>query len=98
MRYPYFITVERTNYDPALADLRRHAVAKEFARLSIPVSADRIVVGGPLTPGLSGTEAQLLYQSLLNQTMSGGGNLSSGFGRSGSTTDGTPGTGQAISR
>jgi hypothetical protein len=94
LRYPYFIVVERTNYDPALADWRRQAVVKELARLPIPIAADRVVVGGPLTPGLSGVEAQLLYQSLLNQTRSGGANLSTGFGQTGSTPDGTTGSGQ----
>jgi hypothetical protein len=97
LRYPYFITVERTNYDPALADWRRQAVVKELARLPIPIAADRVVVGTPLTPGLSGVEAQLLYQSLLNQTRSGGTNLGTGqtgSTPSGSTTDGTTGSGQ----
>jgi hypothetical protein len=99
MQYPYFITIERTNYDPPLAALRRQALVKEIVRLSIPLSADRVVVGAPLTPGLRGVEAELLYQSLLNQTMSGGANLQGGgFGPAGPTTGGTQGIGQPITR
>lgn len=94
MQYPYFIIVERTNYEPALAELRRQTLIKELARLSIPVSPDRIVVGAPLTPGLNGVEAELLYQSLLNQTMSGGSNLGSSFGKTGAL----PGAGIPMAR
>ena len=80
MRYPYYITVERTNYDPALADLRRHAVVKEMARLSIPVSAERIVVGGPLTPGLSGVERSC-FTSLFSIRQCPAALMGTGFGR-----------------
>jgi hypothetical protein len=72
LRYPYFVIVERTDYSPALAELRKQAVLKELARQSIPLPADRVVVGLPRTPGLSGVEAFYLYENLLNQTKSGG--------------------------
>jgi hypothetical protein len=81
MQYPYFITIERTSYDPALAEQRRQALVKELARLAIPLSPDRIVVGGSPAPGLNGVEAELIYQGLLNQTISGGTNLGIGVWR-----------------
>jgi hypothetical protein len=72
LRHPYLVVVERTPTNPGLDDLRRQAVLKELARQSIPLPADRVVVGAPLTRGLYGVEANIIYQNLLNQTTSGG--------------------------
>ncbi len=88
LRYPYPVIIERNRYQPKLAEERQRAVVKELKRQGIPLSADRIVVGAPLTAGLSGVEAFEIYQNLIEQTRSKG--ISGGQG--GTSAGTTPGT------
>lgn len=88
MQFPYYITIERTPYDPSLANDRRQVLVKELVRASIPLSPERIIVGAPPTTGLRGIEAELSYQGLINQTTSGGANLGTGSWRSNLPTGG----------
>lgn len=86
--YPYRVIVERTDYRPGLAEMRRQTVLKELTRLSIPLPADRIVVGLPLTQGLSGVEALYMYENLLGQTKSSGASGGQGGGGQGGSGTG----------
>jgi hypothetical protein len=90
------VVIERTPCIPALAEARRLAVLGELAHGPFPVPPERVVIGLPIANGLSGTEAELVYQNLLSQTRrqgvsaggSTGGPAGQSSGASGST--GTP--------
>jgi hypothetical protein len=45
----------------------------------VPVAPDRVVVGAPPTGPLRGTEAELIYQNLLQLTASAGSTPSTGI-------------------
>jgi hypothetical protein len=83
------LVIEATPQTPGLDEARRIMVIKELAAFSFPVPPERVVIGTPLTPGLSGREADRIYQNLLNQTQQRGltgGN--SGWTTGGTTTSG----------
>lgn len=65
---PYPLIVERTPDDPALAEARRRAVLGALASASLPVGADRVLVGQPLPFGMSGVNAQIVNANALNRT------------------------------
>jgi hypothetical protein len=88
------IVIERTPWDPALAEARRLAVWSALADSPFPVPPERVVIGPPLAYGLQGVEADLVYRNLLRQTLSQGtqGGLGGGsIGGTGGQGSGAPG-------
>jgi hypothetical protein len=91
------IIIERTPEAPALAEARRAAILNVLAHNAIPIPPERVVIGPPIAHGLSGIEADALYQYHLNNlriqatplpatgsiTGSGFGGTTSGFGGAG---------------
>ena len=65
---PFPLIVERTPDDPALAGERRRVVIEALAASSIPVGADRVLVGQPAPFGMSGVNAQVVSANALNRT------------------------------
>jgi hypothetical protein len=66
------IVIERTPANPALAEVRRHAVLTELGAGPFPVPVARVVIGVPPAIGLSGREANIIYGNLLIQTLTRG--------------------------
>lgn len=92
------IIIERTPEAPALAEARRAAILNVLAHNAIALPPERVVIGPPIANGLSGEEAERLYQYHLNNqrtqatpipatgsvtTGSGFGGTSAGFGGAG---------------
>jgi hypothetical protein len=102
LRTPFPLIIERTPDAPALAEARRLVVLNELAAAGVSIPPQRVVVGPAPAVGLSGLEAAIIYQNLLQQTehaptspgLSGG--TIGGAGRMGGTTPG-PSTGTAPS-
>ena len=65
---PYPLIIERTPGDPALAGARRLAVLTELAGGPCPVPPDRVLVGIPMSNGLSGADAQIIGANSLHRT------------------------------
>jgi hypothetical protein len=55
------IIIERTPEAPALAEARRAAILNVLALNAIPVPPGRIVIAPPIAYGLSGADAEVLY-------------------------------------
>jgi hypothetical protein len=77
---PAPVVIERTPCAPGLAEARRLAVLNELAKGPCPVPPERVVIGKPLDPGLSGPEAELIYRNLLLQVQSAGSRALLGVG------------------
>ncbi len=67
------IIVEQTAYAPGLDQARRQMLFTELANGAFPVPPERIMVGPPISVGLSGAEAELQY---VNQIGGAGGSSS----------------------
>jgi hypothetical protein len=91
MTQPYPLVIERTPHRPALAESRRLTVLNQLAAAGYNVAPQRVVIGPGAFGQLSGVEAELSYQNLLEQTTregalpfgvggSGLGNVGSGSG------------------
>lgn len=65
---PYPLLIERDPDHPGLADRRRLAVLAALAGGPCPVTSDRVVVGDPISRGLSGIEAHIIGDNGLNRT------------------------------
>ncbi len=65
---PYPLVVERTPKAPALAGERRRVVIEALAASSMPVEADRVLVGQPAPAGMSGNDARIVSVNALNRT------------------------------
>ena len=82
------VIIERTAQDPELAENRRTTIVKEFNAMSFPVPDERVIVGSPISKGLSPIEANVILQNQLIQTglrgvsSSGGGGGGGGGGGS----------------
>jgi hypothetical protein len=85
------IIVERTPLNPGLAEARRVAVLNELSRAAFPVPPERVLIGPPLSNSLSGVEALLVYQNLLQQTSAGSRGSAGAVGGVGPTA-GSPGS------
>src|SRR5262249_13751966 len=66
------IVIERTPWEPALAEARRLGVLEALAESPFPVPPERVVIGPQLATGLQGVEAELIYRNLLRQTLTQG--------------------------
>jgi len=66
------IVIERTPCNPALAEARRLNVLNELANAPFPIPPARVVIGPPLSNGLWGVEAEIIYRNMLRQTQAGG--------------------------
>ena len=86
---PAPIVIERTPCAPGLAEARRLVVLNELAQGPCPVPPERVVIGKPLAPGLSGREAELIYGNLLLQVQSTGARAVLGVGNAPTGTSGT---------
>jgi hypothetical protein len=73
------IIIERTPWDPSIAEARRTAVIKELARGPFPVPPQRVVIGPAIATGLAGQEAMIIYLNQLDNLLQKGGQASSGF-------------------
>ena len=62
------VIVERTPWNPKLAEARRLAVLRQLGRGGLMIPAERVVIGAPIANGLRGSEAEIIYQNLLSQT------------------------------
>ena len=67
------VIIERTPQTPALEVARQTTVLEELAKGPFPVPPQRVVVGRPISNGLSGQESPLIYANLLGQTAARGG-------------------------
>jgi hypothetical protein len=67
------IVIQRTPDNLELDANRRAYVLSLLASWSFPVPDERVVVGTPKHRGVSGEEAYLIHQNLLDQTQCGGG-------------------------
>jgi hypothetical protein len=68
----YPLVIERTPYNPGLAEKRRAGVLQQLAELGIGVPAELVVIGAPTANPLRGFEAELIYQNLYLQTLNRG--------------------------
>jgi hypothetical protein len=62
------IIIERTPCNPALAEARKLAVLAELGRGQCALPPERIIIGPPISNGLRGVEAEVIYQNLISQT------------------------------
>lgn len=65
------VIVERSR-DDAIDDARRSTVLSALKAGSFPIPPERVVVGAPASPGLRGPEAELIYDTLLQNTSMAG--------------------------
>jgi hypothetical protein len=65
---PYPLIIERTPDDPSLADARRMAVLAELAAGPLPIPAERVLVGMPISRGMSGNDADIISANALQRT------------------------------
>ncbi len=86
----YPLIIEPTLCAPELDQARVLEVMNALGRCGFAVPPQRVVIGPPPAVGLSGVEAGIIYNNLLNQTFSGGtrsggvgGALGAGFGSGG---------------
>ncbi|MCI0457427.1 MAG: hypothetical protein L0Z62_10700 [Gemmataceae bacterium] len=104
---PFPIVIERTPWDPALAEARRLAVLSELGAAPFAVPPERVVIGLPAANGLRGVEAEVINGNLMRQTRSYGvlgiggsvggggvlgGGIGAGFGQGATTGTGSTGT------
>ena len=66
------VIIEPTLCAPELDQVRLLEVVSELGRCGFAVPPQRVVIGPPPAVGLSGVEAGMIYNNLLNQTLSGG--------------------------
>jgi hypothetical protein len=66
------VIIEPTLCAPELDQARLLEVVNELSRCAFAVPPQRVVIGLPPAAGLSGVEAGMIYNNLLNQTLSGG--------------------------
>jgi hypothetical protein len=85
------VIVERTPANPALAESRRMTVLAELGKFPFPVPPERIVVGAPISIGLDGEEANVLYGNQLQFLRGGGAALGGGAGTAGLDSSGLSG-------
>jgi hypothetical protein len=88
------VVIERTPWNPAVAEARRLAVINEFAHLGLPIAPERVVIGVPVANGLAGMEALAVYQNMLMQTQGGATQSSIAGGGGGFVGAGVGTTGQ----
>lgn len=69
---PAPVVIERLPRDPNLAERRRMAVMAALASVDPSVSPARVVVAEPLAYPLRGSEAELIYRTMVRQTESMG--------------------------
>lgn len=98
-RYPFPVIIERPAYSLPLGEARRRAVLDELRRANIALGPDRVIVGAPPSHGLSGIEANFMFQNLLLQTQSrgweggaGGAGTGTTIGAGATTNGGAQGT------
>jgi hypothetical protein len=66
------VIVERTPWEPGLAERRRLSLLGQFASGPFPVPPERVAVGRPAATPLRGVEAQVIDAGRMGQTASGG--------------------------
>jgi hypothetical protein len=69
---PAPLVVEQLPLAPELSLARREAVLRELAAAGLAVPPARVLVGTPVALPLRGVEAELIYQTLIDQTGSAG--------------------------
>jgi hypothetical protein len=69
---PAPLVIERTPWQPGLAEARRLAILNELARNGCPLPPERVVIGRPLGNGLSGPESEIIYRNFLFRVRSEG--------------------------
>ncbi len=74
------VIIEPTLCAPELNQVRHLEVVNELGRCGFAVPPQRVVIGPPPAVGLSGVEAGMIYNNLLNQTLSGGARAGGGAG------------------
>ena len=95
------LVIEWTPRLPGLDLLRRQSVLASLAAGPFPVPAERVVIGPAMARDLSGTDAELINQNLMIQTMTNGtlggvgggaigGTSGQGFGSSGPSQPSRP--------
>jgi hypothetical protein len=92
------LMIEETIGNDPLDAARRQEVLRELnGLLPAPISPDRVVVMAPVTPGLRGVEALLIYNNLMRQTTSAASRTATAGGgaMTGGPASGTNGTGNA---
>jgi hypothetical protein len=67
-RTPFPVIVERTPWNPGLAEVRRLDVINELSLAGVVLPPERVVIGPPTAVGLSGAEAVRIYRNLLDLT------------------------------
>ena len=77
-RSEFPIVIESTPHNKAAEKLRRQAVLDALQAMGSDIAADRVVVAEPAARGLSGEEALIIYDNLLQQTQSRGTVVNSG--------------------
>ena len=77
------VLIEQTVRSPGLDEARRQSLLTELAQGPFPVPLERVIVGPPVSTGLSGREAIILFGSQMNQLTGGMGGRSGGFAASG---------------
>ncbi len=65
------VVIQPTPFAPGLAEARRQAVINELTTIA-PLPPERVVVSTPSAVPLQGTQAMLIYGTLLTQTRSAG--------------------------
>ena len=84
--------IEATPENKAAGQMRRQAVLDGLRAMGSDIAVDRVVIAEPAARGVSGEEAIIIYDNLLDQTQSRGdivdGNFTTG-GMSSGTGDGT---------
>jgi hypothetical protein len=90
------VIVERTPWDPQVAELRRLAILGKLANSPFPIPAERVVIAPPVSRGLTGVEAVIANTSRTSQFSNGGSNVA-GNGFTGGTSPGGSGAGSASS-
>jgi hypothetical protein len=65
---PFPLIIERVPENPGLAEARRASVLAALASSPYPAPIERVVVGLPISRGLSGIEAQIIGANALDRT------------------------------
>jgi hypothetical protein len=84
------LIIEPTLCAPELDRARVLEVVNELGHCGFAIPPQRVVIGPPPAVGLNGVEAGIIYNNLLNQTLSGGARTGGAIG-----VGGTPGYGSA---
>ncbi|WZP00661.1 hypothetical protein EP7_002310 [Isosphaeraceae bacterium EP7] len=65
---PFPLIIERTPENPGLAEARRASVLAALASSPYPAPIERVLVGQPMSRGISGIDAQIIGANALDRT------------------------------